>query len=123
MTPAKDKSTRLRVGLIQMRSGREPSANLDAAVTLIGEAKKAGAAYVQTPEMTNILESSREALFAKIVAEEDDPCLAALRNLLHLFVGRDFPFDCDCVGRHPASVERVRRKPRPQHDAVGQWVA
>ncbi|MES1155653.1 MAG: carbon-nitrogen hydrolase family protein, partial [Pseudorhodoplanes sp.] len=81
MTPAKDKSARLRVGLIQMRSGREPSANLDAAVTLIGEAKKAGAAYVQTPEMTNILESSREALFAKIVAEEDDPCLAALRNL------------------------------------------
>jgi len=32
-----------RVGLIQMRSGLSPHANLDAAVRLIEEAKRAGA--------------------------------------------------------------------------------
>lgn len=69
-----------RVGLIQMRSGRVPRANVDAAIKLIGEAKAAGADYVQTPEMTNIMEIKREALFAAIEPEEDDPSLAALRQ-------------------------------------------
>ena len=70
-----------RVGLIQMRSGRIPAANLDAAAKLIGEAKAGGADYVQTPEMTNILESKRDALMAAIVAEERDATLAAFREL------------------------------------------
>jgi deaminated glutathione amidase len=70
-----------RVGLIQMRSGRLPQANLDAAAKLIGEAKSGGADYVQTPEMTNILESSRERLFATIVPEEQDASLATFREL------------------------------------------
>ena len=70
-----------RVGLIQMRSGRAPAANLDAAAKLIREAKKAGADYVLTPEMTNIMELSRENLFAAIAPEEDDISLAAFREL------------------------------------------
>ena len=70
-----------RVGLIQMRSGRAPAANLDAAAKLIREAKQAGADYVLTPEMTNIMELSRERLFAAIAPEEDDPSLAAFREL------------------------------------------
>src|SRR3954469_15675266 len=74
-------SSTFRVGLIQMRSGRTPAANLDAAVKLIGEAKAGGADYVQTPEMTNILERSRESLFGKIVPEENDSTLATLREL------------------------------------------
>ena len=69
-----------RVGLIQMRSGRIPRANIDTAVKLIGEAKAAGASYVQTPEMTNIMEVRREALFSTITPEEEDPSLAALRE-------------------------------------------
>jgi len=69
-----------RVGLIQMRSGRAPRANVDAAVKLIGEAKAAGADYVQTPEMTNIMEVKREALFAALSREEADPSLAAFRE-------------------------------------------
>jgi predicted amidohydrolase len=68
-------------GLVQMRSGLSPQANLDAAVKLIGEAKAAGADYVLTPEMTNILEIKRERLFAAIVAEESDVSLAAFREL------------------------------------------
>jgi predicted amidohydrolase len=67
--------------MIQMRSGLEPGANFDAAARLIGEAKAAGAAYVQTPEMTNILAARREQLFAAVTEEEHDPTLAAFRDL------------------------------------------
>lgn len=67
--------------LIQMRSGLEPAANLDTAARLIGEAKSAGADYVQTPEMTNIMEVKRERLFATIMEEEADTSLAAFREL------------------------------------------
>ena len=70
-----------RVGLIQMRSAREPAVNTEAAVKLIGEAKTGGADYVLTPEMTNIMELSREKLFSTIVPEENDPTLATLREL------------------------------------------
>jgi predicted amidohydrolase len=69
-----------KVGLIQMRSGLDPAANLVTAVELIKEAKQAGADYVQTPEMTNILAIKREQLWAAIVAEEKDPTLAAVRE-------------------------------------------
>jgi predicted amidohydrolase len=70
-----------RVGLIQMRSGRTPQANTDAAARMIGEAKQGGADYVLTPEMTNIMEVSREKLFATIVPEENDTALATFREL------------------------------------------
>ena len=76
-----DNAASFTAGLVQMRSGLSPQANLDAAVRLIGEAKSAGADYVQTPEMTNILESSRERLFAAIVPEEQDASLATFREL------------------------------------------
>jgi deaminated glutathione amidase len=70
-----------RVALIQMRSSRSPAANLDAAAKLIGEAKAGGADYVQTPEMTNILEAKRDALMAAIAPEREDSSLAAFRDL------------------------------------------
>jgi deaminated glutathione amidase len=73
-------SATFRVGLIQMRSGRDPRANVDSAVKLIGEAKAAGADYVQTPEMTNIMEIKRQALFAALAPEERDASLAAFRE-------------------------------------------
>jgi deaminated glutathione amidase len=69
------------VGLVQMRAGVAPAANLDAAVRLIGEAKAAGADYVQTPEMSNIMEVKRERLFAALAPEESDASLAAFRDL------------------------------------------
>jgi predicted amidohydrolase len=81
MTNPKHDGATFRVGLIQMRSGRSPAANLDAAVKLIDAAKRDGADYVQTPEMTNILEVKRENLFAAITAEEDDTSLAAFRDV------------------------------------------
>jgi deaminated glutathione amidase len=73
--------SKFRVGLIQTRAARSPAANVDAVAKLIGEAKESGAEYVQTPEMTNVMEIGREKLFAAIVAEEDDLSLATFREL------------------------------------------
>jgi deaminated glutathione amidase len=70
-----------KVGLIQMRSGLLPEANLTALIAGIDEAKRGGADYVQTPEMTNVLENKRERLFTKIFSEEQDPTLATVREL------------------------------------------
>jgi predicted amidohydrolase len=74
-------SSKFRVGLIQMRSTRTPAQNADAAAKMVGEAKEGGADYVLTPEMTNIMEASREKLFATIVPEENDATLATFREL------------------------------------------
>jgi len=48
---------------------------------MIEKAKTAGADYVLTPEMTNILAAKREQLFAVIVDEETDVSLATFREL------------------------------------------
>jgi predicted amidohydrolase len=80
------------VGLVQMRSGLTPAANLETATKLIGEAKHNGADYVQTPEMTNIMDIKRERLFAAMVSEEEDASLVRFRELarklgIYLHVG------------------------------------
>ena len=84
--------SRFRVGLVQMRAGRSPEANRDAAIALIDAAKEGGADYVQTPEMTNLMEVGRQRLFAAIVEEEQDATLASLREVarklsIHLHIG------------------------------------
>jgi deaminated glutathione amidase len=68
-----------KVGLVQMRSGVDPQANLATALASIEDAARAGAHYVLTPEMTNIMEIKRDKLFATITDEERDPTLAELR--------------------------------------------
>lgn len=65
---------------VQMRSGREMLANRDAAVAGVRDAAAAGAQYVQTPEMTSLVERSRERLFAVVTEQDADPTLAALRE-------------------------------------------
>jgi predicted amidohydrolase len=81
MTTATGNTATFRVGLVQMRSGRTPAANLDAASELIRAAKSGGADYIQTPEMTNLLERSRADMLAAITTEEKDASLAAFREL------------------------------------------
>jgi predicted amidohydrolase len=85
-------SATFKAAMIQMRSSLDPAANVAAAVALIGQAKDAGAAYVQTPEMTNIMEVKRERLFSQIAEEEADASLATFRELarklgIHVHVG------------------------------------
>lgn len=82
----------LRIGLVQMRSGRDVAANVESASALIREAAAAGARYVQTPEVTNIMELDRSILFERLRLEEEDTALSAFRALakelsIHLHVG------------------------------------
>jgi predicted amidohydrolase len=74
-------ATRFVAACVQMRSGRDPLENRDAAVRLVCEAADAGAHLVQTPEMTSLVERSRAALFEKVGPEERDPTLLALREV------------------------------------------
>ena len=71
---------RFTAACVQMRSGRDPAVNRDAAVAGVRAAAAQGAAYVQTPEMTSLVERSRERLFAHVTTEDRDPTLAALRE-------------------------------------------
>src|SRR5918997_6234451 len=74
-------SSRFFAACAQMRSGRDPLANRDTASALVREAAGEGAHYVQTPEMTSLVERSRAALFDKVGPEERDPTLATLREV------------------------------------------
>lgn len=67
--------------LVQMRSGRSVDANVAAAEALIREAAASGAAYVQTPEVTTLMELDRERLFAAAAPEEGNAALARFRDL------------------------------------------
>ncbi|MFC5066838.1 carbon-nitrogen hydrolase family protein [Flaviflagellibacter deserti] len=73
--------TEFTVGLVQMRTGQSVAANIEAASELIREAAKAGADYVQTPEMTALMVRDRERLMATITDEEHDQALKAFRDL------------------------------------------
>lgn len=65
---------------VQMRSGRDPAANRDVAVAGIRNAASQGAHFVQTPEMTSLVERSRERLFAVVTDEASDMTLSAVRQ-------------------------------------------
>ena len=64
-----------------MTSGREPAENIAAASALIRQARAAGADLIMTPEVTNMLETTRTAMLAKAVSEAEDPTLAAFQAL------------------------------------------
>ena len=70
-----------RVALVQTNATGDASRNRDRVCALINEAADAGAEFVATPEVTNLIAPGREALFATICDEADDPCLAAIRAL------------------------------------------
>lgn len=72
---------RLKAAAIQMRSGVEPAANAAALRELVRDAASQGAAYVQTPEMTGMVERDRKALFSRLKPEQSDPIVSAAREL------------------------------------------
>jgi predicted amidohydrolase len=64
-----------------MRTGLLPEPTLEQATHLIREAVAAGADYVQTPEVSNMMQVNRQALFEHLATEEDDRSLKAYRAL------------------------------------------
>jgi predicted amidohydrolase len=78
--------------MIQMRSGLLPKPNLDQGAKLIREAAAQGASFIQTPEVSNMMQTDRIALFENLQSEDDDHSLAAYRDLarelrIHLNIG------------------------------------
>ena len=70
-----------RVGLVQMCSGRDVARNLRDATALIREAANGGASYIQTPEVTNVMELERDRLFALAEPETGNAALAGFAEL------------------------------------------
>jgi deaminated glutathione amidase len=66
-----------RAALVQMCSGRDVGRNVKDAVALIREAASQGADYIQTPEMTTLMETDREQLRAVVQSQSRNDALAA----------------------------------------------
>jgi predicted amidohydrolase len=78
--------------MVQMRAGLLPEPNLDQGARLIREAAAQGASFVQTPEVSNMMQTNRVALFEHLRSEDDDRSLTGYRDLarelgIHLNVG------------------------------------
>lgn len=68
-----------RVAVLQMTGGIDPAANAQTIADAIAEATQNGAAMLFTPEMSGLVDRDRDRSAARIVAESDDPVLAAVR--------------------------------------------
>src|SRR6266850_4086513 len=78
--------------MVQMRTSLSPEASFEQAESLIREAASQGADYVQTPEVSNLIQKNRKALFELLAPEHEDLSLKAYRELarelkIHLHVG------------------------------------
>lgn len=71
----------MKIACIQMCSGTSEAANISDLRELVGEAAAGGAQYVQSPEMTGILQRDGEALMREISPEENNPVFAACSEL------------------------------------------
>jgi predicted amidohydrolase len=78
--------------LVQLRTGLLPESSLEQATKLIREAAAAGADFVLTPEVSNMMQLNRQALFEHLADEADDRSLKAYQALarelkIHLNIG------------------------------------
>jgi predicted amidohydrolase len=78
--------------LVQMCTSLSPEASFRQAEGLIRHAAAQGADYVQTPEVSNLIQKNRKALFELLAPEAEDASLKAYRDLarelkIHLHVG------------------------------------
>lgn len=74
-------SDRFTAACVQFTASREPAVNRAALDHLIRKAKAAGADFVMTPEVSDMLEPRRALGFAKARAEDRHRTLAAMRAL------------------------------------------
>jgi deaminated glutathione amidase len=76
-----DTNTSFRVGLVQMRAGKDIRENLAQAEDFVRRAAGQGARYVQTPENTLIMEANASSLLEKIAAEQETEAVGLLAGL------------------------------------------
>ena len=67
--------------IVQMRSGTVVADNVASMKGLVTSAAKAGASYVQTPEMTGLVQQSRKEFFATVFEQSEDPLVKAASEL------------------------------------------
>jgi hypothetical protein len=84
--------TTFAAAMVQMCAGLSPERNLEQGTKLIRQAVSEGADYVLTPEVSNMIQPNRKALFEHLAAEEDDLSLKGYRALatelkIHLHIG------------------------------------
>ncbi|MGX1098359.1 carbon-nitrogen hydrolase family protein [Amorphus sp. MBR-141] len=89
---ASSKGSDVRVAAIQMRGTRDVARNIEEADRLVREAARQGAVYVQTPEISNLVERDGARMRAAMRDEANDEMLAHLRALaselnIHLHIG------------------------------------
>ena len=85
-------ATPFNAALVQMRTGLLPGPSLEQGTKLIREAAAAGADYVLTPEVSNMMQLNREKLFENLADQDSDASLKAYRELarelnIHLHIG------------------------------------
>jgi deaminated glutathione amidase len=78
--------------MVQMCTSLSPEASFKQAENLIREAAAQGADYVQTPEVSNLIQKNRKGLFELLAPEDEDLSLRAYRELarelkIHIHVG------------------------------------
>src|SRR5437763_9490023 len=78
--------------MVQMRTSLLPELSLEQGTRLIRQAAAQGADYVLTPEVSNMMQLNRTALFEHLATQEDDLSLKAYRALakelnIHLHIG------------------------------------
>ncbi len=71
----------LTVGLVQFTAGDNPAANCEALLGYVNQAADGGVGFVLTPEVSNIISSSRSHQEKVLHRQEDDPTLKALTAL------------------------------------------
>ena len=71
----------MRIGLVQLSVGPQPKDNLPTTIEFIRNCVADGAAWVFTPEVTNLLETNRANQERVLTKEKDDETLNALRDL------------------------------------------
>lgn len=69
-----------RIAVLQMNSGIDPEGNVRVMVDGVANAAAGEAQIVFTPEMSGMLDRDRKRAATKIVRQEDDQVLAAIRN-------------------------------------------
>jgi predicted amidohydrolase len=91
-SPPEESFMRFLAACLQMCSGRVPAANVEVVAQAARQARAAGAHYLQTPEMTTVVERDRAALLSVIGDEATNPELETFRsiardNAIHLHIG------------------------------------
>ena len=72
---------KFQAACIQLQSSTDVSENIETVERLVREAVRAGAEYVQTPEMTNIVQRDRALLAAALAPEGSDRAVARFAAL------------------------------------------